>query len=72
MASTIADNSVTLLYGGTISATSIYMMYEYPGLVKIGIDIGKTARSASYILERIFVAIWRSRNIWKGFYHLLY
>lgn len=39
MASTVAMGSVTLFYGGTISATSIYMMYEYPELVKRGIEI---------------------------------
>ena len=37
MASTVAMNSVILFYGGSISATSIYMMYEYPELVKRGI-----------------------------------
>ena len=39
MASTVAMNSVTLFYGGSISATSIYMMYEYPELVRRGIEI---------------------------------
>ncbi len=39
MASTVAMNSVILFYGGSISATSIYMMYEYPELVKRGIEI---------------------------------
>lgn len=39
MASTVAMNPVTLFYGGTISATSIYMMYEYPELVRQGITI---------------------------------
>ena len=39
MASTIAMNSVTLFYGGTISAASIYMMYEYPELIRRGIEI---------------------------------
>ena len=39
MASIVAMGSVTLFYGGTISATSIYMMYEYPELVKRGIEI---------------------------------
>ena len=39
MASTVAMNSVTLFYGGSISATSIYIMYEYPELIKRGIEI---------------------------------
>ena len=39
MASTVAMNSVTLFYGGSIGATSIYMMYEYPELVRRGIEI---------------------------------
>jgi len=41
MASTVAMNSVTLFYGGSISATSIYMTYEYPELVRRGIEIIK-------------------------------
>ena len=32
-ASTVAMNPVTLFYGGTISATSIYAMYELPILI---------------------------------------
>ena len=39
MASTVAMDSVTLFYGGSISSTSIYMMYEYPALIKRGIEI---------------------------------
>ena len=41
MASTVAMNSVTLFYGGSISATSIYMMYEYPELIRREIEIIK-------------------------------
>ena len=41
MASTVAMSSVTLFYGGSISATSIYMMYEYPELFRRGIEIIK-------------------------------
>ena len=41
MASTVAMDSVTLFYGGTISEASIYMMYEYPELIKRGIEIIK-------------------------------
>ena len=46
-------------------------------VVDIGIDIGrvsnktgKIVRSSSYIVERIFLGIWESRNFWKWFYHL--
>ena len=39
MASTVAMSSVTVFYGGVISSTSIYMIYEYPELMRRGIEI---------------------------------
>jgi len=41
MASTVAMNSVTLFYGGTIYAGSVFAMYEMPILVERGIEIIK-------------------------------
>ena len=41
MASSVAMNSVILFYGGTINDRSIYMMYEYPELIRRGIEIIK-------------------------------
>ena len=41
MASTVAMDSVTLFYRGEISETSIYVMYEYPELLRRGINIIK-------------------------------
>lgn len=34
-------------------------------VVGVGIDIGKTARNSSYMIESIFCTIWKSRNLWK-------
>ena len=39
-------------------------------VIDIGIDTVRTTRSSSYIVERITIAIWKSRNIWKWIYHL--
>ena len=46
-------------------------------VVDIGINIGrvrnktgKLVRSSSYIVERIVLDIWKSRNYWKWTYHL--
>ena len=39
-------------------------------ILDIGIDVGRVGRSSSYIAERIFLRIWKSRNVWKSFYHL--
>ena len=39
-------------------------------VVDIGIDISRTVRSSSYITERIFLGIWRTRNVWKCAYHI--
>ena len=39
MASTVAMSSVIVFYGGVISSTSIYMIYEYPELMRRGIEI---------------------------------
>lgn len=54
-------SNVTWLYGKLRSGYKV---------VDIGIDIGRAARSSSYIVERIFGAIWKSRNLWKWSYHL--
>ena len=39
MASTVAMSSVIVFYGWVISSTSIYMIYEYPELMRRGIEI---------------------------------
>ena len=39
-------------------------------VIDIGIDIGRTSRSSSYILEKIVLNIWKYRNAWKLPYHL--
>lgn len=39
-------------------------------VIDIGIDTVRTTRSSSYIVERITIAIWKSRNICKWIYHL--
>ena len=38
-------------------------------IIDIGVDIGRISRSSSYIVERLFILLWKSRNIWKGIYH---
>ena len=39
-------------------------------VVDIGIDIGRVARSSSYMAERIFLFVWKYRNVWKLSYHI--
>ena len=39
-------------------------------IIDIGIDIGRTARSSSYFVERVLLNIWKYRNIWKLLYHI--
>ena len=46
-------------------------------VIDIGIDIGRVSndtgrliRSSSYIAERIFLAIWEYRNVWKSLFHV--
>jgi len=39
-------------------------------VVDIGIDIGRTTRSSSYITEKVFLGIWKHRNKWKLLYHI--
>ena len=39
-------------------------------IVDIGIDIGRLARSSSYITERVFLGVWKFRNVWKFTYHI--
>ena len=34
-------------------------------IIDIGIDIKRATRSSSYITEKIFLSIWKTRNIWK-------
>ena len=41
-------------------------------VVDIGIDIGRLTRSSSYIAERIFLAVWKYRNIWKLVGHIIF
>ena len=38
-------------------------------VIDIGIDSTRLIRSSSYIVERIVLGIWKSRNIWKWIYH---
>lgn len=38
-------------------------------VIDIGIDSVRTARSSSYIVEKIITGIWRTRNVWKWGYH---
>ena len=39
-------------------------------VVDIGLDAERTARSSSYIVERIILFIWQTRNVWKWVFHL--
>ena len=41
MASTVAMNTVTLFYGGTIGASSVFALFENPALQKLGVEIIK-------------------------------
>ena len=38
-------------------------------IVDIGIDVGRTVRSSSYLTEKIVLGLWKYRNIWKLLYH---
>ncbi|MDY4849359.1 MAG: RHS repeat-associated core domain-containing protein [Bacilli bacterium] len=38
-------------------------------IIDIGLDTARTIRSSSYIVERITIGIWKTRNIWKWIYH---
>lgn len=39
-------------------------------VVDIGIDVSRTVRNSSYCAERLTMAIWKTRNIWKPIYHI--
>lgn len=39
-------------------------------IIDTGIDVLRPFRSSSYIVERAFMTIWDSRNIWKLSYHI--
>ena len=39
-------------------------------IVDIGIDIGRTVRSSSYFFEKLFLNVWKYRNVWKFPYHV--
>ena len=53
-------SNITWLYGKVRKGYTV---------VDIGIDMGRATRSSSYITERIFLGIWKYRNIWKLPYH---
>ena len=38
-------------------------------VVDIGIDASRIARSSSYIAEKVFLGVWKYRNVWKFSYH---
>lgn len=38
-------------------------------VVDIGIDLIRTVRSSSYMVERTVIGIWKTRNAWKMLYH---
>ena len=39
-------------------------------VIDIGIDVGRTVRSSSYLTEKIVLGLWKYRNAWKITYHL--
>lgn len=63
---------ITAEVGGKISnATWLYgKLRSGYKVVDIGIDSMRTARSSSYIIERLTIGIWKSRNVWKWIYHI--
>lgn len=41
-------------------------------VVDIGIDLARKSRSSSYAMERVIMASWKYRNVWKWIYHFDY
>ena len=53
-------SNIAWLYGKVRSGFTV---------VDIGIDVCRVAKSSSYIAERIFLGVWKTRNLWKATYH---